>query len=64
MTGIPLVLFYGPNLIRVLVFLPWLTFQLILRGLGFKREGIERGQSFKVVETSGTHHRTRRIPCG
>lgn len=57
LTGIPLVLYYGPNLIRVLVFIPWLTFQLVLRGLGFGREGVERGRSSETVL-----HQTTKLP--
>ena len=43
-TGIPLVLFFGPNLIRVLVFIPWFFFQLLLLALGFNRDGVTRGE--------------------
>ncbi|VDC07442.1 unnamed protein product [Peniophora sp. CBMAI 1063] len=62
LTGIPLVLYYGPNLIRVLVFIPWLSFQLILRGLGFGRDGVERGSLAASYESQYYTYGTGGIP--
>ncbi|KZV68334.1 hypothetical protein PENSPDRAFT_653264 [Peniophora sp. CONT] len=61
-TGIPLVLFFGPNLIRTIVFIPWFTFQLLLLALGFNRRGVSRGSLAASYESQHYTYGTGGIP--